>query len=241
MGAVVFQRATAIVVNKRLEELARQFRKPNGWKHATDLSHTQKLHFCRSFASMHIRFFGIISYKPTLGGYADQINWEPHKFYNKCAKYLLERVGAYLSGFDGQLSEPSVVFEDRNHDYDAMIRYLSKVKENPIYPQSKALNSINPFGITSRKKGEEPLLKVADLVSHTLYSCVNKTPDNFQITEPRYLNELSPRFASDERGDVLETGIKPIHSISDLCLGKDVEQVLRSLKGQPKPTRQGFG
>jgi len=160
---------------------------------------------------------------------------QPDKFYNKCAKYLLERVGAYLSQVDRDLSEPQIVFEERNHNYDTMIRYLSKVKENPLYSESKSLKTINPFAIVKKSKDEEDLLRLADLVSHALYCCVNKTPDNFGITETKYLRELSKRFAADRKGVILGTGIKPIHKLADLELDKAVEKQLVGLRAKPMP------
>jgi hypothetical protein len=237
MGAVVLQPATMIAARKLLDQLQEDFKRPKRWRHATDLNHSQKLHFCRKLSALNVRYFGVISYKPTLGAYAENIDWEPDKFYNKCAKYLLERVGNYLSAIGGDLSEPQIVFEERNHDYDAMIRYLGKVKENPIYEHSKSLASINPFGISSKKKTEEDLLRLADLVSHALYCCVNKTPDNFGIVEPRYVQELSKRFAADKTGRVFGTGLKAIHKLDDLQLDKDALAAFSSLRAHPLPLR----
>lgn len=238
MGAVVLQPASMIVARKLLDSLQEEFQKKKRWRHATDLSHSQKIHFCRQLSQLHIRYFGVISYKPTLGEYAADIEWEPDKFYNKCAKYLLERVGAYLGEVGGDLREPEIVFEERNHNYDAMIRYLGAVKENPLYEHSKALGAINPFGITSKKKSEEDLLRLADLVSHALYCCVNKTPNNFGIVEPRYLNELSPRFAADKKGRVLGAGIKAIHTLADLNLEPEAKDVLTNMRANARPLKR---
>ena len=236
MGAVLLQPAGIISANKLLDRLQEDFKKTKRWRHATDLSHGQRVHFCKEATKLHARFFGVISYKPTLGGYAGAIDWEPDKFYNKCAKYLLEKIGAYLSHVDPCLSEPRIVFENRNHDYGAMIRYLEKVKEKPLYTQSKALDRINPFGITSKEKGKEEVLRIADLVSYSLYSCVNKTPENFGNTESRYLRELAPRFAADEKGRVLHTGIKCIHKVEDLNLDTAISKELAALRAMPRPT-----
>lgn len=235
LGAVVIQPATQIRIRKKLDELQGDFRKTKRWKHATDLNHMQKVHFCREMSKEHVRFFGLISYKPTLGEYGQSIDHEPDKFYNKCAVYLLEKVGKYLRGVSPSIVDPKIVFERRNHDYDAMIRYVGKVKDNPLDPEARYLENINPYAIVSRSKSEEDLLRVADLVSHALYCCVNKTPDNFGITETRYLRELAKRFAVDDKGKVLGTGIKPIHSLVDLNLDSDVNETLRQLRAAPRP------
>jgi len=235
MGAAVFQPTSLVAARKLLEKLQPKFRKTKRWKHATDLNHSQKLYFCRELTRLNVRFFGVISNKSTLGEYAENIDWEPDKFYNKCAKYLLERVGSYLMHFDKDLSEPQIIFEKRNHDYDAMIRYLTKVKETPLYSQSNGLSTINPFGIVSRSKEQEDALRVADMVSHALYACVNKTPENFGIVEPRYLKELSPRFAADGSGKIIGTGLKFIHNVADMNFDKELSSQLSSLRAKPRP------
>lgn len=231
MGAVVLQPAGEIRVRKLLDQLQSDFKKTKRWKHATNLNHIQKVHFCKQLASEHCRFFGLISYKPSLGEYADEISWEPDKFYNKCAKYLLELICAYLSNQHVSLHDPTVVFEERNHDYDAMIRYIERVKNNPIYSQSKSLKIINPFAITKRKKEDEDLLRIADMVAHAVYSCVNLTPENFGIPETRYIQELAPKFGVNSRGVVAGHGLKFIHSIDDLNLLNEVQKDLESLRG----------
>ena len=139
------------------------------WRHATDFDHSTKVYIAREFSKLNVRYFAVISNKATLGDYKKTIEDDPQKFYNKCAKYLLERICAYLAQFKVGDDELSVVFESRNHNYDAMIRYLGKVKANPIYPESKSLGIFNPFAITHRDKDEEPLLKIADLVAHAVY------------------------------------------------------------------------
>jgi hypothetical protein len=235
MGAAVFQPTTLMAARQLLERLQSEFRKTKPWRHATDLNHSQKVYFCRELTKLNVRFFGIMSNKNTLGEYAEEIAWEPDKFYNKCAKYLLERVGSYLTHFDKDLVEPQIVFEKRNHDYDAMIRYLAKVRKNPIYSQSNGLSTINPFGIISCTKEQEAALRVADMVSHALYACVNKAPENFGIVEPRYLKELSARFAADGAGKIIGTGLKFIHSASDMQFDKDLSDQLHGLRARPRP------
>ena len=88
MGAMVIQQASEENAREQLEELQRNFKKKKLWKHSTDLTHPQKLKFCRATTNLNVRLFGVISYKPTLGQYKEEIDWDPHKFYNKCAKYL---------------------------------------------------------------------------------------------------------------------------------------------------------
>ncbi|QEE35063.1 DUF3800 domain-containing protein [Octadecabacter sp. SW4] len=238
MSAVVLQPASQIAARQLLDELQEEFGKTKKWRHATDLNHNQRVYFCKKASELNVRFFGVISYKPTMREYASKIEWSPHKFYNKCAKYLLELVGRYLANVDESLTEPRIVFEERNHDYDAMIRYIAKVKDNPIYPQSNSLAAINPFSITRKNKDEEDLLRLADLVSHALYSCVNKTPDNFGIVETRYLRELSSKFAADSSGRVLGSGIKCIHKLEELSLDDETNEFLKKMRAMPPPRKR---
>lgn len=233
MGAVVMRRASQIEAGRLLETLQADFKKTKRWKHATDLSHSQKVHFAKELARMKVRFYGLISNKYTLEEYADQIDWEPHKFYNKCIKYLLEVVASDLNRFGTDYHEPRIVVESRNHDYDALRRFLNKVKENPIYPQSKALEIVNPFSLIAKAKDEEDLLRIADFVSHSIYSCINKTPENFGNPETRYWRELSGRFATDSNGKIIGAGLKCIHSIDQLELEQDVSEMFLRARGTP--------
>lgn len=204
------------------------------WKHATDLNHSQKVYFCRQAASLNLRMFSVISNKDTLGDYRQNIDEDPHKFYNKCTVYLLECVGQYLKGKGLFESEPDVVFENRNHNFDALRRYVSKIKDNPIHERAKLVQCFNPFGFVERAKNEEPLLKFADLVAHATYSCVNKSKANYSITETRYIREMQKRFGADSKGKVLGNGLKCIHSLEKLHLDADVEAELKMLKAEPR-------
>ncbi len=157
-------------------------------------------------------------------------------FYNKCAHYLLECVGRYLaiSGFDAD--EPIVIFEDRNHNFDTLIRYIGKIKENPQHENATYLRKFNPFGFVTRQKSEEVLLKFADLAAYSTYQCVNKIASNFRIPEPRYLMEISKRFGCDSNGIILGTGIKCIHNLEALHADEDIKRLLLSLRAT-LPTR----
>jgi hypothetical protein len=97
-----------------------------------------------------------------------------------------------------------------------MIRFLSKVKNSPIHAESKPLRLLNPFEIVAKAKDEEPLLKLADAVSDSVYQRVNKSGANYHIPEPRYFFELSTRFSPDHKGLGLGKGLKPIHNIDQL-------------------------
>lgn len=233
IGAAVMPRAVQLHAKRVLEEFEAQIPPKKKWTHATDLSHQQMVFLCRSLASLNARYFAVISNKRTLGAYSGQIEWDPHQFYNKCLKYLMEQVCGYLELKGMATESPDVILEERNHNYDSMRRYFGKIKENPMHRKAVRLRVLNPFAMSTRTKAEEPLLKVADAVSHAVYQCTNKTDSNFGIPEPRYLEELQKRMGSDENGRVINVGIKCIHSLRELELDKDIEDKLSRLRGLP--------
>ena len=232
VGAAVFQPASELNARNVLQDVKSKMRKVS-WKHATDLSHTEKVYLGRELGRLPVRYFAVISNKDTLGEYKNFIETDAQKFYNKCLKYLLEIIFLYLSKDINSTEDVTVVLEERNHDYDAMLRYFHKVKENPIYKQSKSLRFFNPFSMIRKKKGEENLLEIADFVSHAVYQLANKTDRNFYIPEFRYFQEISSRFAGNERGQILGYGLKCIHSLGQLNLDPDIAALVRSAKCKP--------
>jgi len=64
--------------------------------HCSQLNHYQKLFFIRSISIHKKRLFGVVSYKEALGSYKDAIADSNKMYYNKCAQYLLERVGWFM-------------------------------------------------------------------------------------------------------------------------------------------------
>ena len=229
MAAVVCQ-PTAEVLAKNVFQDARDIIGKKRWKHATDLGHRQKVYLAKELNRLPVRFFAVISRKETLGDYGSEIKHDPHKFYNKCAQYLLENICLYLGPHLESDDDLNVYFEQMNHDYDAMRRFLGKVKENPIYSQSKSLKSLNPFGISTLKKGESEVMEIADFVAHSLYQCVNLSEKNFQITEPRYFSELSSRFAGDKQGNPIGTGLKFVHNLGSMELEAEIEELFRGTR-----------
>lgn len=232
LAAAVMPPAAAVHAGSVLRDVNERF-SPKNWDHATDLNHSQTVFWARSATEVNLRFFAVISNKSTLGDYAELIRNNPDKFYNKCAVYLLERVGKYLSAKGLTSETPDIIFERRNHDYDAMRRYIGKIKDKPLHEDAKFLRVFNPFAIIARGKDEDPLLKYADIAAHSVYQCVNKTPTNFGIPEPRYLDELSRRFGADEKGNVLGTGIKCIHTLDDLQLDDEIKSRLLRMRASP--------
>lgn len=201
--------------------------------HCKKLSHIQLVHYARTLAAERIRFFGMISRKETLGEYKEEISEESSKYYNKCAQYLMERIGWFMEVYGIQDHQLDIVFEEAAaFDYEQMKNYLGTCKKNPLLPMTKKLQFIDVDRISTRKKKDEPLLQMADLVAHALYKCVNKQSSNYNIPEPRYLKELSGRFFSHpDDQKVVGAGLYCVHSTADINLDEDVKEILDSLTG----------
>lgn len=173
--------------------------------------------------------FGVVSNKLTLGGYAPQIGQDSNKFYNKCSEYLLEKLGGFLIEENIGPESVSIIFEERNHDYSALLSYIKKVRENPLHPEAKKLSAINPFSISFEKKQKEKCFFLSDFGAHALYSCFNKSRHNFEIPETRYLQELRNVFHRDEETKkICGTGIKFIQTLSHIQADEDVNEFLRN-------------
>lgn len=228
---MVVQPASQILARKRFEKIRTILAKEK-WRHATELNHQSKVFIAREMSKLHVRYFAVVSNKSTLGSYKGFINANAQKYYNKCLVYLLESICSYLIRFGVAESDVGVVLEERNHDYDALLRYVQKVRATPLYPQSRSLRILNPFAISTRRKGEDSCLDCADFVAHAVYSCVNKTPNNFNIPEDRYFREISPRFACDEMGRVDGVGLKCIHNIEMLELDEDIKRTFLTSRAQ---------
>lgn len=236
LGAVVCQPTAEVFVKNKLEEFKNDIKK-SSWKHATDLGHAEKVYLAREMGKLPVRYFALISNKETLKGYKENIGHDPHKFYNKCVKYLIELICRYLQPHVSSPDNFRVVLERRNHDYDAMIRYLQVVRNKPIYEQSKVLNNFNPFSVSTLAKGESEMLEVADFVAHAVFQLTNRVPSNYGIPEPRYFVEISSRFAGNMKNRPLGAGIKCIHDLDSLNLDRDIVKIIRSVQVRPASTK----
>lgn len=198
--------------------------------HCSSLGHYEKLHFIREMVQHKVRLFGLISYKDTLGTYKSEIEENSKKFYNKCAQYLLERVGWFMEATGIPADNLDIVFERGNFDYEKLYVLLRKCQQKPLQAMTARLNNIKVSNITTKTKGEEPLLQMADLVAHALYKCVDKQDKNHFISEPRYLRELGPRFfGHPTTRKVAGSGLYLVHKMSDLDLDPDVEEVIQKM------------
>lgn len=128
--------------------------------------------------------------------------------------------------------------EKMNHDYSKLINFLNAVKNNPLYPQSASLALLNPFSISTKPKGEDTMLDIADFVAHAVYQCLNRTPTNYSIPEPRYLREMCSRLAGDKQNRALGVGLKCIHSLQKIDADPEIQEFFKSIKVAPISTRK---
>lgn len=227
LGASLISNRSRKAIEDTLVRVSAEIKKP---LHCSQLKHYEILHFVRQVSRQKMRLFGVISRKATLGSYKSQIADDSSMYYNKCAQYLLERVGWFMESRKIAPENLDIIFEKANVDYDKMRNLLWTCQSTPKHPNTKKLQHIDICNIAVKKKTEEPLLQVADLVAHALYKCVDKQGKNFGIAEPRYLRELAPHFFGDpDTQAVVNAGLYCVHSIRDLKLDSDVEEVLKGM------------
>lgn len=115
----------ALVPNSKLSEyrnvlskLASEFSKPE--LHCSKLNHNQIVRFAQEASKLKVLLFGVISLKETLGGYRQDIDSDDKRYYNKCAQYLLEKLGQAMEELGIGASQLSIAFEDGNFEYQQL-------------------------------------------------------------------------------------------------------------------------
>ena len=223
LGAVVVKNSNEDSINAKLEELKTLFNKRS--LHCSELKHTHKVKFAREVGSFPVTCFGVISNKKTLGNYRQDIQQNNEMFFNKCMQYLLERIGACMELKGIAARDVRFIIEAGEVDLEKLFNFIDKVQATPLHRNAQYLRNIEISNLQVHEKEDAPLLQLADLIAHSLFKAVDKTPKNFEIPETRYLNELRTRFhCSKETKKILEHGIKPIHNIHQLELDGDVKQ-----------------
>jgi hypothetical protein len=229
LGAVLIENSLLEDLRQAINNLHITFNKPE--LHCKNLRHFQKLHFAKLFAKMPLVSFGTISLKETLGWYKDKIDADSKLYYNKCAQLLLECVGEHLALAKIKPNELDIIFEEGNFAYEKLRNLIKTCQRSPIRERVKLLKNIDANKITAKKKSEEPLLQLSDLVAHSLYKCVDKSNGCYHITEPRYLIEISNTFYHDiNTGQIIGKGIQPVYNLSNLKLDNDIHSVLVNIK-----------
>jgi len=235
LGGVLIEESRAEFARDQMRKICLEIKKST--LHCKDLRHFQKLHFAKTVSSLPVVVFGLISFKQTLGGYKEVIQGNSTKFYNTCARYLLERLGEFMVENELGRHQVEIIFEEGNFAYDKLRNYIGKCQDRPLgkTPEQlanvKLLRNISSRAITAVPKAEELLLQIPDLVAHSIYKCVDKSNASFQITETRYLREISNLFFADKQnGTIVGKGLKPVHRLKDLGLDSDTLSFFNSLR-----------
>lgn len=231
MGAVLIPTTQMDQFSESLSTLKESIGKPT--LHCSSLKHYELLHFAKTLSKENIRIFGVVSKKETLGEYKAAIEDNPKKYYNKCAQYLLERVGWFLKTRSIQPHQLDIIFEKANVDYDGLANLIRKCQVTPLREPTKMLRYISADRISSLEKHKHIALCAADLVAHALYRCVDKNNKNFGIVEPRYLRELSGRFfGNPNNNNILGAGLYCVHSVRDLDADEEVMELFQNMKSE---------
>jgi hypothetical protein len=232
LGAALIHGQDRSAIEKSLGDIAGEFGKKA--LHCSKLRHYQLVHFARKITRHNMRLFGVISRKATLGTYKKSISENSNLYYNKCAQYLLERVGWFMEARGINPENLDIVFEKANFDYNKMRNFLWACQSNPKHVGTQKLKHIAVSRISVKDKKDEPLLQIGDLVAHALYRCVDKTALNYGITEPRYLRELGPHFfGHPDTNAVAGAGLYCVHSVDHLNVDSDVAEVMNGLVATP--------
>jgi len=225
LGGALIRNTNGPVIRKRIEDLQHEFKRK--YLHCSELKHEQKIYYARELSKQKIKFFGLISRKATLGSYRLRISDDSKRYYNKCASYLLERVGRFINENSFHRDDLDIIFEEGNFDYEGLKTYIRKCQDNPINSNARYLTNINADNIKTAKKNDDIMLCTADLNAHALYKCVDKHQGNYYIPEPRYYAELRDKFFKcNKSGRVEGAGLKVVHQLSDLNLDSDVYEAL---------------
>ena len=229
LGAVLLPNSHREEIRSRLTDIAKLLNKNS--LHCAELNHRQKIKFIREILPEKMLFFSVLSLKKTLGSYRDDISKNHQKYYNKCVQYLLEKVGQFMSQNNIDEEQITVEFEDCGFEQGKLKNLLRACRRNPRWPNTKYLQYIDPNNLAWRKKEEEKLLEIADLVAHAVYQCAHKGKRNYFITEPRYFYELSSKFYACPKTSKIEGfGFKSVHKVKDLELDEDVMNLIINLK-----------
>lgn len=228
MGGVLIKNDYLDDYRKILRELADLFGKPS--LHCSKLSHNEICYFAKKLNELDLVIFGVVSLKTTLGTYRGTIKSNAKLYYNKCAHYILERVGMCFEEMGLTEDELSVCFEEGNFDYNKLRGLISKCRSNPMRPNTKFLKHVNSNAITAKEKSSEALLQFGDLVAHALFRCVDDGPRTFGITETRYVDEMRDRFwRSGAKTKAIGQGLYCVHKVADVGANPTVERFFREL------------
>jgi len=214
LGAVLVPNVLMEKIRGDLDAFRNKITKKDSF-HCNNLGHENKVRFSEFLTQQRVVCFGVVSLKETLGKYKEDINSDSCFYYNKCAQYLLERLGIFLKENNIPKNKVSIIFEEGNFDYDKLKNLIRKCQNKQVHPNSKYLKRIDANQIYKKNKDEESLLELSDLVAHSLYRAIYGGEKN--VFESRYLNNIKDKFFK-RNATIIGNGIYTVHSVEHLNL-----------------------
>jgi len=220
MGGVLVPDIKSKTITENLNEFRQKITKqPN--LHCKNIRHEQKVRFSQFLNNQKVLCFGVVSLKSTLGNYKEDIEGDSSLYYNKCAQYLLERLGIFLSTHNIPKDNINIIFEEGNFNYGKLKGLIAACQRKPIHANSEYLKNIDVNLIDKKDKKDEPLLQLSDLVAHSLYKAVYG--GEYNVYEPRYLECIRNKFFKKDKEKIVGNGIYAVHSIYDLRLPNEMQ------------------
>ena len=233
LGAALIKTENLPAIRERISEIKAIVGKED--LHCKNLRHFQKVIYAKEVQKLPVMLFGAMSLKTTLGWYNQEISGDSKLYYNKCAQLLLECVGQFMKANKLERHQLDIVFEEGNFAYEKLKNLIRVCQDTPIartdkqLERIKLLRYISADNILATPKSEEPLLQLSDLVAHSLYKCVDKPRSCYELTEPRYFNELKSKFYHNtESGQIIGYGLKVIHALKQLNLDSDISKLFQN-------------
>lgn len=228
LGAALVPHTCSSDLVKEIDGLTDLFGKKD--LHCSSLNHNQIVRYASDVAKKKFLAFGLISRKDTLKEYKSAIEGDHRQYYNKCLQYLLETVGRASSQLNISHDQINIYIEEGVVRIPQLKKYIKTIQNNPMHKNAQYLINLDCDRISAKSKKEDKLLQIPDLVAHAIYRCVNANVSNYNICEPRYLNELRRRFYKEEQSKKIEGwGIKYVHTLDDLGLTPEIEHFLTTL------------
>jgi hypothetical protein len=226
MCAVFFREKNRELITAKLEE----FQDKKGRVHATNLSHFERVHLCKTIATLPIGMLGVVSNKLTLLGYLTEAQKTHTHYYNKVSQYLFEQIGRVVEGYELPKKNVRILIEARAQQYSSLLSFLNTIQRNPLDERSLPIRNIDRFSISQIKKQDDLLVSLADIGANAMFLAVRRDEKTHGLRETRYLKELSPIFFAAANGSIVPKGLKPIHYIKDLELDAETEENLLKMK-----------
>lgn len=125
MCAVFFRESNRELITSRLQA----FQDKKGRLHATNLSHFERVHLCKTIATLPIGMLGVISNKLSLLEYLSEAQKTHTHYYNKVSQYLFEQIGQVLGVYELPKEKVRILIEARTQQYSSLLSFLNSIQK----------------------------------------------------------------------------------------------------------------